>query len=220
MNRLAAEKYLLAAAQVALNLREGRQTQHRVPMKHQPSPIDGWLWHAQRSPTPGLYLSAGTLFEALCRDHAPWQPGDVLYVRECWALVTSHPLDGGDAETIYRADYIKGNRRDWWNESRLFDGRWRPSIHMPKRAARTWLHVKRVWVELVQDISEEDARAEGCPSHLHGSYAFDYEPYRIEAARGNFRRLWDARYPGSWERNDWLWCCELELDRKRSGLSS
>lgn len=83
----------------------------------------------------------------------PYQPGDILYVRETWSL----RFDG--EKYFYRAD--KNTSRE---EKRLLDYndvKWRPSIHMPKEAARIWLKVTNVRVERLQDISGEDLIKEG-----------------------------------------------------------
>jgi len=79
----------------------------------------------------------------------------------------------------------------------------RPSIHMPKWAARTWLRLLDVRVERVRDISEEDARAEGA---LGQSYidAEAKEPLGILA----FKVLWEtlnAKRGFGWDVNPWVW---------------
>lgn len=89
------------------------------------------------------------------------QPGDTLWVRETWTA----RMDGGwtiaearsmmhQTEILYRAD---------GNES--IDGWW-PSIHMPREFSRITLPVISVRVEPLRDISEADARAEGCPENV------------------------------------------------------
>lgn len=87
--------------------------------------------------------------------------------------------------------------------------RWRPSIHMPKVACRLWLKVKAVRVERVQEISGEDAIAEGWPRHL--------DPFPLvnapDKAQQWFRRLWDslnAKRGRSFESNPWTWVVEFE----------
>lgn len=88
----------------------------------------------------------------------PYQPGDILYVRETWCL----RFDG--EKYFYKAD--KNTPRE---EKRLLDYddvKWRPSIHMPKEAARIWLKVTDVRVERLQDITEDGAEAEGMPDSL------------------------------------------------------
>lgn len=77
--------------------------------------------------------------------------------------------------------------------------RWRPGIHMPRWASRLTLHVTDVRVQRLQDISEDDAQAEGCPCQS------DDDLCGMEAA-GWFRDLWDSlnaeRAP--WSSNPWV----------------
>lgn len=103
-------------------------------------------------------------------------PGDRLWARETWrerGTTGIHIAGEQDAEWLeYRAD---GD----------VDGpSWRPSIHMPKWASRITLEVTGVRVERVQDISEEDAIAEG-----------------IQVEDRSFGRAWrnyDSRMPSEW----------------------
>lgn len=97
--------------------------------------------------------------------------GDLLWVREAFYR---SPLTG---EIRYRAD---GEVRGW---------RPCPSIHLPRSVSRLTLRVSEVRVERVQEISEEDAIAEGS---FRDRYRFDL--------------LWDSIHgTGAWERNDWVW---------------
>jgi len=120
---------------------------------------------------------------------APYQPGDVLYVRETWSEWT-----GG---YLYKV----------WPEGIAQPGafpreRWHPSIHMPKKAARIWLKVTDVRVERLQEITDEQAEREGC---------YDY----TSTANG-FCHIWDStlkktdlgRY--GWDANPWVWVIEFE----------
>lgn len=255
------EKYLLGADSVAINLRVGRQTQHRVPMKPQPSIGDGGVWYPE-APSQPAHRSRHYAHEAHFRtgvvlDFAPWGVGTALYVREAWTpvdLLADHVEREEPVCIGYRADKMAFRHEGTpgllldtggWN----WDVRWRPSIHMEKWMARTWLKVKRVWVEQVQDISEEDARAEGIELPMYAPKPGDHprrglcanckrpwiqhagsasccpgveggQTWSRRSACGGFAYLWNSLYPGSWERNDWVWACELELDRERSGLSS
>ncbi len=136
------------------------------------------------------------------------QPGDRLYVREAWAPLSAltHNDPGPTAlaaNGFYRAD-----------ESTI-DGeisRWRPSIHMPRWASRLTLHVTDVRVQRLQEISEDDAVAEGCPAQT------DDELAGMEA-RGWFRDLWNSIYgPDAWDANPWV--AAITFDVKRGNIDS
>ena len=118
------------------------------------------------------------------------QPGDRLYVRETWALFG--PFNNGPGYR-YRAD----------GEPLCMSRGWRPSIHMPKEAARIFLEITAVRVERLQDISEEDAKAEGC--ELVGWT----EEMPMPAG---FAGLWNSlngKRGHSWESNPWVWVYEF-----------
>ena len=90
---------------------------------------------------------------------------DILYVRETWQI--SNPM--GDfarndrtAEYVYKAGYAKGKRILIIRDKEKNLGVWKPSIHMPKEAARIFLKVTNVRVERLQDITDEGCKAEGC----------------------------------------------------------
>ena len=84
--------------------------------------------------------------------------------------------------------------------------RWRPSIYMPRWASRLTLEVKRVWPQRVQDITEEDAIAEGYDCS-------GMQPACDDAARMWFRTLWDslhAKHPERmWQANPYVWAIEF-----------
>lgn len=139
-------------------------------------------------------------------------PGDRLWVRETWAPFVRG--DGGDGWVellTYRADDaevpIPAGKSEWWrHQTKDGDYRWRPSIHMPRWAARITLEVTEVSVERLQEITREDAIAEGCP----GWGQFDHHTleYDCEYPEEEFRSLWDsinaARGYG-WDANPWVW---------------
>lgn len=134
-------------------------------------------------------------------------PGDRLWVRETW---------GRDESLCEGVQY----KADWNEESQRLAAdsvgwRWRPSIHMPRWASRITLEVTEVRVQRLQEISEEDAEAEGLiqvPTPdlrigwgLPGWHKDDFQPTAVRA----YRRLWDsinAKRPGaSWDENPWVW---------------
>lgn len=82
-------------------------------------------------------------------DKSPYTAGDVLYVRETWAQAPN-------GEYLYKAHSMYNGMKD---ADFLFS--WKPSIHMPKSAARIFLEVVNIRKERLQDITEADAKAEG-----------------------------------------------------------
>lgn len=147
------------------------------------------------------------------------QPGDLLYVRETWfpaainadsVLVGYHEKDP-DITIEITTDMVEY----YWKQ--LHKGRMIPSIHMPKEAARIWLQVTDVRVERLQDISEDDAQAEGVEAHqteLGPSY-YDYESGYCNGlfdAKDSFRTLWKSiNGVDSWESNPWVWAINFKV---------
>ena len=131
---------------------------------------------------------------------SPYEPGDILYVRETWCL----RYDG--EKYFYKAD--KNTQRE---EKRLIDYdhvSWKPSIHMPKEAARIWLKVKDVRVERLKDISPEDAVKEGTKEI--------FPPLAVDG----FRDIWNSTIKKSdldrygWGANPCVWVIEFERCEK------
>jgi len=145
--------------------------------------------------------------------------GDILYVRETW---------NGDwcDHYIYRADGGNAKTAGYSQEPK-----WRPSIHMSKKAARIWLKVTDVRVERLQDISvpdmiKEGVRAFGCEPCLELNERC--KPQTSEdgfcgaedQAEDMFSDLWDsttkkfdlAKY--GWDANPWVWVIEFERCEK------
>ena len=176
------ERPILFSAPMVRAIMEGRKTQTRRVVKPIPP----------RGLTPNH-----------CRYGVP---GDRLWVRETWAHVFGHEeyeswemphiksfvvdnyLTGSipagkpaNGDTVYAAD-------GWDDYVENGDFRWRPSIHMPRWASRITLDVVDVRVQLLQDITQEDAGAEGVRS------------------REEFHALWESiNGAGSWDANPWVW---------------
>ncbi len=127
------------------------------------------------------------------------QPGDRLWVRETWHDASSslHSC------ALYRADGID-----------LHWGKWAPSIHMPRWASRITLEITSVRVERLQEISIEDAKAEGAwgPDDSIVQKVADYFGTDIFSAnpRKAFQMLWESiNGPDSWAANPWVWAIEF-----------
>lgn len=151
----------------------------------------------------------------------PYQPGDILYVRETWS---DHyvPDEEGKAklEYCYKADGtdIKGECLPGENN------RWYPSIHMPKEAARIFLKVTDVRVERLQDITNEQILKEGVNKDAIRHYIKQMPSETGEWIRAAYlvewSQLWDStikrtdlnRY--GWEANPWVWVIEFERCEK------
>ena len=126
----------------------------------------------------------------------PAVPGDRLWVREAHAGGTP-----GVANVLYRA----GHEEEPSSGPRV-DMRWHPSIHMPRWASRITLEVTDVRVQRLQDISEEDAKAEGVQNDTDGW--IDYLMPSTQAcanARGSFDTLWNSLHgPDASAANPWV----------------
>jgi hypothetical protein len=134
-----------------------------------------------------------------------WEVGDRLWVREIHAFVGS--CDPGLLVT--RADYPDCVPRHYENVPSESGVRWRPSIHMPRWASRLTLTVTDVRVQRLQDISEEDARAEGIEwrDSMWGTWRGDGSQLcgGSDNARDAYRCLWlNINDPGSWDANPWI----------------
>ncbi len=136
-------------------------------------------------------------------------PGDRLWIRETWretgslqSVYKGIPKDGTREQIVYAAD------GEW-------DGPWRPSIFMPHWASRVTLEIINIRVERVQEISEEDALAEGVTvqkGHLWRPLG-SKEPMRQYTARQAFGALWDsinAKRGYGWEKNPWVRVIEFK----------
>ena len=138
-------------------------------------------------------------------------PGDRLWVREAFRYwfqedVLMDCIDyaaGGAPMKPEGLDFDTGMR---FSERCAADSKFRPSIHMPRWASRLTLEVTTVRVERLQDISEADARAEGCPVECQEGNAVDW-----------FSGLWDginAKCGYGWDSNPWVWVIEFKTTTK------
>ena len=136
------------------------------------------------------WLEGGVMFDACASVKAPYSIGDILWVRETW----NHVKFGlGDWHYEYRADYDDTSK--WRNGS---FAQWRPSIHMPRDAARIFLRVTDVRVERLQDIDDDGVVAEG----LEIGAMFD------ELWNRNLSKSDRAKF--GWAANPWVWVIKFE----------
>lgn len=179
-------KPILFNTEMVRAILEGRKTVTRRPIKPQPS---GELRRmGADSCYPGCFAANGEdrVYQP------PYMAGDVLYVRETWARIAVS-LDGHffpPGVNYYKAGPIEAPKNTMI--------KWRPSIHMPRDAARIFLRVTGVRVERLQEIDDAGVVAEGLEI---GCY---------------FDELWNRtvkpkdRYVYGWEANPWVWVIEFK----------
>lgn len=131
----------------------------------------------------------------------PYQPGDILYVRETFIQAAAHIF------------WYKADDKPWMSKDLL----WKPSIYMPKEAARIWLKVTDVRVERLQDITGLSVQKEGIevdPNECASKFDFISELFLL------FQRLWDSTIKKSnlnhygWDANPYVWVIEFEQCEK------
>ena len=173
---------------------EGRKTVTRRVVKPQPegAPI----------PVPNEKYWLGRFAgDDKCRAiKSSYRPGDILYVRETFFEHKSH--------FYYKAD---GKHEILAMLGITF--KWRPSIHMPREAARIFLRVTDVRVERLQEITEEQGILEGFEAY-HSDSGY-YEPATL-----GFVETWDSTIKKTdhalygWDANPWVWVIEFERCEK------
>lgn len=198
-------KPILFNTEMVRAILDGRKTQTRRVNKDggEYSMPDMSLFDARRR-TYGVhhYQSSGYAFRdkiSLVEAPVPICPGDILWVRETWRVVDNWFGRVRGYEITYKAG----------GDNLIVDGfgpepskTWRPSIHMPKEAARLFLRVTDVRVERLQGINTEDIKAEG----ITVPQGFPpVTPY------SRFADLWDSTIKLTdldlygWNANPWVW---------------
>ena len=230
------ERPILFQAEMVRAILDGRKTQTRRKMKVQPWPdatVEVGPYHPHIVDRHGESHPGPVTFGAIW-DHqnivnggdaglrCPYgASGDTFWVRETvWAESTSN----GDG-VRYTADHdwriIRNTQQasEAWcklaqyggadaldNQSNI--GRRVPSIHMPRWASRITLRITDVRVERLQHISEDDARAEGCPYPPEWAGRF---MDRDETAKMWFKSIWNQiNGLGAWQANPWVWALTFE----------
>ena len=150
--------------------------------------------------------------------------GDILWVRETFARIypnrTEEPQtttvgwmrqNPGKSPYIYLANENLESKKVYY---------YKPSIHMPKSAARIWLEITNIRIERLHDISEEDAITEGIEEIHPAPFVIRWKNYMIENSfwecpEGSFMSLWQTiNGKESWESNPWVWVVEFKQIEK------
>jgi len=187
---------------------KGRKTQTRRIIKPQPTVNDGEYSFQLKK---GVQLT-GAVNEINNRSlglahFGKYQKGDIIWVRETWQYSDDleHPY-------LYKQKELEELKPKFFKRMT-----WRPSIFMPKAACRIFLEVTNVRVGRLNDISENDAIAEGVLKHSDfGStgYILYTEPeaaYTDIDAVYSFESLWESiNGKESWEANPWVWVYDFK----------
>lgn len=158
-------------------------------------------------PQPEIFGQAFIFFDGIyarnaVTKNAPYRKGDILYVRETYKENKNGYL--------YKADFVKNDIEDTM--------KWKPSLHMPKEAARIWLRVTDVRMEKLNDISEEDAKMEG--ANLKKGKNIGVQEKMARSSIERFAEIWDSTIKKpelgtyGWNANPYVWVIEFESCEK------
>ncbi len=239
------ERPILFSTAMVQAILAGRKTQTRRIAKHHPAHIYNWTeeemeglehkyikWVSEDE--EGVFgpewvmLNGDGDMEGVLGLCPYGKPGDVLWVRETFRKYFNVDEDGyphyDDVIIEYAADnpepiYMRdGDGFQMFNK----DGseRYLPysaSIHMPKAIARIWLQIEDVSIERLQDITEEDAKAEGVKIVASNPIFNFYKSYMPERecfnnAYNSFQTLWQSiNGVESWNANPWVWVVKYKV---------
>lgn len=206
-------------------------TRRIVKFKGAKNPI--WIGYVK----DGLNLYNGK--NEVCNEKPRYKVGDILYVRETWNICDLD-IEDNTITFVYKASEMERDEGvrtvnvsdeiyDKYDKSMAENNPdWRPSIHMPKEAARIFLRVTDVRLERLQDMILNDFKREGiikecagCP-HFHDlcggmvRLAADCKIDRTINYSAVFAELWDStvdkKHRGfyGWNGNPWVWVIEFE----------
>lgn len=218
-------------------LRDGRQTMTRRIVKK----VYKWIKKVEKNNdgTFTFYPSGHGIIGNLAYTLKPrYQPGDVCYVKETWYAhdCTANECILSDYYDCPNVTHTKKGVCYIYKASHEndVDVKWRSPLCMPKEAARYFIRIKDVRVERLQDITEEDAKAEGvewlseisafknylwhgnhdAPQKLIDLWKYQYSSY--DNARDSYSSLWqlkNARNGHDWDKNDWVFVYTFEKIR-------
>lgn len=207
------ERGIIFNAEMVRAILDGRKTQTRRIVKNVMPDNGIWL----KKPTKTRSGTTTHVLDAPKHNLCPLgKAGDHLWVRETW--MPDAPRDGtwGDVEfygckdsqlsmipeRFRKSEYCI--HRASWDGDELVG--WTPSIHMPRWASRITLEITDVRVERLNDISNDDAKSEGCWYGRGGGV-----PDKALTPSNQFPTLWEEIYgDGSWSSNPWVWVVEFK----------
>lgn len=205
------EKPILFNTEMVKAILEGRKTQTRRVINPQPEFKEGTGFHWK-----GRMHGIGADYQETVRNFTKWncplgRVGDYLWVREtfCFGQIDEYDALHPSSRYLYvdDSDYGDGRNSPIYKQHVISDGirhedvKWKPSIHMPRWASRINLLIKKIRVERLNDISEQDCLKEGIGS-----------PITRDCKKPKFLSLWSQIYgEESLNANPWVWVIEFEL---------
>jgi hypothetical protein len=198
------ERPILFSAEMIRAILDGRKTQTRRVIKPQPFNTPDGSWHIELEPRSG-YNSEKTLRNYLPARCPYGEPGDRLWVKETYA---------GDDFTGYAYRATQPDALPFGEEVTFKN--WKPSIFMPRAASRFTLEILNVRVERIQDMTFDDALAEGIKRTDEDYFLAplagvpDYPWLHPVVA---FSSLWNdinTKRGFGWEVNPWVWVIEFK----------
>lgn len=233
------ERPILFQGAMVRALLAGTKSQTRRAIKPQPPAECGihymlgnesWLPPEKRAPLRHHWEAwGGPLYrnrppKHLCGSHdvrCPYgSPGDRLYVREAHCYVG--PGSGSDLPSyVEEARDPKNHKPEncWYRADGERGVVWTPGIHMFRGLSRILLEITEVRVQRLQEISEEDAAAEGCPCFvcgriMDGRSEDDCHCFHRKADARDYRDLWESinghKPEARWDANPWVWALSFK----------
>ena len=216
-------KPMLFNTEMVRAILDGRKSCTRRLVKHDVEAVLNSPYHKAHPE-----VEAKQIISKLC--NPPYQPGDILYIRETWAWCPCWDC-GLDVEEIGCGHEQEQKYNDEKKEHGCYIYRascadneypsvdtWHPSIHMPKEAARIWLKITDVRVERLQEITSQGAWKEGARCSCL---------YPVPDCAGNktsFIEIWNSTIKKSdldrygWDANPWVWVISFERCEKPEGV--
>lgn len=150
-----------------------------------------------------------------------YEVGDTLYVREAWSNYEERT-----PYYLYKANYEDGQEGFWFEQEQenwIDLPKWKPSIHMPKEAARIFLRVTNVRIERLREITTEDCFNEGALTS-ESYHNFDDDLMQPCVPFDFFERLWNSKIKKNelnqygWDANPYVFAYEFEVISKEEAM--
>lgn len=225
------ERGMIFNTEMVQAILEGRKTVTRRPVTHYHSGPVPTNFYLEELRLPDVFFADKETGEIRVHRCPYGVPGDRIYVRETWQrlrMFDEHQVETGKHELFYAADGVPDviMLDEDGNQLENCSFRWRPSIHMPKWAARIWLEITDIRVEHLRDITEEQEEKEGInyliedeeSSAGHGFNRAEY--YSIGGCPMKYspEKYGMIAYLESvglfWDENPWVWVVEFKRVEK------